>query len=67
MAFSWSVLMMMSPDWWPHSARNSMTLSAANFPVEPLDGKTDAIFMPVPFSTPTNTVNLYPNSFPRKQ
>ncbi len=57
-AFSWSVLMMMSPDRWPHSARNSKALSAANFPEEPLVGNTVAIFMPVPCSVPTSTVSL---------
>ena len=52
------VLTIISPDWLPHSAIKSKALSTANLPVDPFDGKTVAVLVPVVRSLPTNTVSL---------
>ena len=66
-AGSWSVFKMMSPSPFPQSQKYSITLSAANFPFDPFDGRVDAIVIPVERSRPTRMVIRWSRSSPGKQ
>eukprot|EP00973_Karenia_brevis_P061201 8510086-Karenia_brevis.AAC.1 len=67
MASSVSLLISMSTFAPPFSSIKSKHLSTANMPLPPLWGTVVAMIAPALFTFPTNTVHLYPNSFPGKQ